>query len=134
MRRHRRLFPYGGSYLLDKKRVVPAAACAKRSYGLKGLYVGVPVVIGAKGVERIVEVKLNPNEKKNFDTPSMPLRVLLRLLSELKIRHERRSQKVDRKVVSKKKVLKKKRNSSETNLQIEKFFIEPQNSMRAWCS
>ena len=47
------------SYLLDKKRVLPCAAYLTGQYGVKDLYVGVPVVIGAKGVERIVEISLN---------------------------------------------------------------------------
>jgi malate dehydrogenase len=54
------------SYLLDKKRVLPCAAYVKGAYGLDGLYVGVPVVIGAKGVERIVEIKLDAAERKKF--------------------------------------------------------------------
>jgi malate dehydrogenase len=55
------------SYLKDKKRVLPCAAYVKGAYGLDGLYVGVPVVIGAKGVERIVEIELNADEQKMFD-------------------------------------------------------------------
>src|SRR5579885_2883719 len=55
------------SYLLDKKRVLPCAACLNGEYGIKDLYVGVPVVIGAKGVERIVEVELNSAEKSAFE-------------------------------------------------------------------
>ena len=51
------------SYLKDKKRVLPCAAHLSGQYGIKGLYVGVPVVIGAKGVERIVELDLNKSEK-----------------------------------------------------------------------
>ena len=47
------------SYLRDKKRVLPCAAYLNGEYGVKDLYVGVPVVIGAKGVERIVEIELN---------------------------------------------------------------------------
>ncbi len=43
------------TYLKDKKRVLPCAAYLNGEYGVKGMYVGVPVVIGAKGVERIVE-------------------------------------------------------------------------------
>jgi malate dehydrogenase len=54
------------SYLKDKKRVLPCAAYLRGEYGVKGLYVGVPVVIGAKGVEKIVEVKLDAGEKKEF--------------------------------------------------------------------
>jgi len=55
------------SYLRDKKRVLPCAAWLNGEYGVKGLYVGVPVVIGAKGVERIVEIKLSAREKAAFD-------------------------------------------------------------------
>jgi len=55
------------SYLKDKKRVLPCAANLKGEYGVKDMYVGVPVVIGAKGVEKVVEIKLNAGEKKAFD-------------------------------------------------------------------
>ncbi len=54
------------SYILDKKRVLPCAAYVKGSYELDGLYVGVPVVIGSKGVERIIDIKLNADERKKF--------------------------------------------------------------------
>ena len=55
------------SYLKDKKRVVPCAAHLNGEYGVKGLYVGVPTVIGGKGVERIVEIKLDKAEQALFD-------------------------------------------------------------------
>src|SRR4249919_3459365 len=55
------------SYLRDKKRVLPCAAMLNGEYGVKGLYVGVPVVIGAKGVERIVHVELNAKERGMFE-------------------------------------------------------------------
>ena len=55
------------SYLKDKKRVLPCAARLNGEYGVKGLYIGVPVVIGAKGVEKIVEIKLNAEEQKMFE-------------------------------------------------------------------
>ncbi|MCS6760531.1 MAG: malate dehydrogenase, partial [Candidatus Devosia euplotis] len=55
------------SYLKDKKRVLPAAAYLDGQYGVKGAYVGVPVVIGAGGAERIVEITLNSAEQKAFD-------------------------------------------------------------------
>ena len=55
------------SYLKDKKRVLPCAAYLNGQYGVKGLYVGVPVVIGAGGVERVVELKLSAAEKKMLD-------------------------------------------------------------------
>ena len=54
------------SYLKDKKRVLPAAAWLKGQYGVNGMYVGVPVVIGEGGVERVVEIELNPAEKEMF--------------------------------------------------------------------
>jgi len=55
------------SYLLDQKRVLPCAAQLTGQYGVDGLYVGVPVVLGAGGVERIVEIELNAAEKADFD-------------------------------------------------------------------
>ncbi len=54
------------SYLKDKKRVLPCAAYLNGEYGVTGLYVGVPVVIGAKGMERVVEIDLNASERKEF--------------------------------------------------------------------
>jgi malate dehydrogenase len=51
------------SYLRDQKRVLPASAFLEGQYGVKGLFVGVPVVIGAGGVERIIEIDLNDAEK-----------------------------------------------------------------------
>src|SRR5712671_4856327 len=55
------------SYLRDKKRVLPCAAYLNGEYGVKDLYVGVPVVLGSKGVERIVEIEFNGAEKAMFD-------------------------------------------------------------------
>jgi malate dehydrogenase len=55
------------SYLKDKKRVLPAAAHLTGQYGVKDMYVGVPTVIGAGGVERIIEIDLNKTEKEAFD-------------------------------------------------------------------
>jgi malate dehydrogenase len=55
------------AYLKDQKRLLPCAAHVKGAYGLDGLYVGVPVIIGAGGVERIVEVKLDASEKAMLD-------------------------------------------------------------------
>ncbi len=51
------------SYLLDQKRLLPAAAYLDGEYGYKDLFMGVPVVIGGKGIERIVEIDLNEEEK-----------------------------------------------------------------------
>jgi malate dehydrogenase len=65
------------SYLKDQKRVLPCAAQLNGQYGIKDLYVGVPVVIGAKGVERIVEIKLNAAEKKAFNNSVKSVRGLV---------------------------------------------------------
>lgn len=55
------------SYLRDKKRVLPCAAYLDGQYGIDGLYVGVPVVIGENGVERVLEVTFNDDEKAMFE-------------------------------------------------------------------
>jgi malate dehydrogenase len=55
------------AYLKDQKRLLPCAAHVNGQYGLDGLYVGVPVIIGASGVERVVEVKLDASEKAMLD-------------------------------------------------------------------
>ncbi len=54
------------SFLKDQKRVLPCAAFAKGQYGLDGLYVGVPTVLGAGGVEKIIDIKLNDAEQAMF--------------------------------------------------------------------
>ncbi|MEO1406657.1 MAG: malate dehydrogenase [Pseudomonadota bacterium] len=55
------------SYLKDKKRLLPCAAYLNGEFGLSDMYVGVPIMIGAGGVERIVDIKLNDDEKAMFD-------------------------------------------------------------------
>ncbi|MSO91892.1 MAG: malate dehydrogenase [Rhodospirillales bacterium] len=65
------------SYLKDKKRVLPCAAHLDGQFGLKDIYVGVPCVIGAGGVERIVEIELNPDERKMFDKSVESVRGLI---------------------------------------------------------
>lgn len=65
------------SYLKDKKRVLPCAAYLDGQYGVKDLYVGVPVVIGAGGVERIVEIQMNTEERAMFDASVAAVRGLM---------------------------------------------------------
>ncbi|RJF88676.1 malate dehydrogenase [Oleomonas cavernae] len=65
------------SYLKDKKRIMPVAAYLDGQYGVKGLYVGVPVVIGAGGVERVVEIQLNAGEKAGFAKSAATVRGLV---------------------------------------------------------
>ena len=55
------------SYLKDLKKQLPCAAYLNGEYGVKDLYVGVPIIIGSKGVERVIELKLSKKEKQNFD-------------------------------------------------------------------
>ena len=55
------------AYLKDKKRVLPCAAYVDGAYGLDGMYVGVPAVLGGNGVERVVEIALNDEEQAMFD-------------------------------------------------------------------
>ena len=71
------------SYLKDKKRVLPAAAELNGEYGLTGLYVGVPVVIGADGVERIIEYSLNEDERAQFDNSVAAVRTLVDVVKKL---------------------------------------------------
>ncbi len=61
------------SYLKDKKRVLPCAAYLNGEYGVKDMYVGVPVVIGAGGVERIVEIELDKDRAEACSTSRSPL-------------------------------------------------------------
>ncbi len=55
------------AYLKDKKRVLPCAAYCTNEYGLDGLYVGVPVILGAGGVEKVIEIELSADEKAMLD-------------------------------------------------------------------
>ncbi|MDB5693149.1 MAG: mdh [Alphaproteobacteria bacterium] len=65
------------AFLKDKKRVLPAAAHLTGQYGVDDLYVGVPVVIGAGGVERIVEIQLDETAKANFEVSVEAVKELL---------------------------------------------------------
>ncbi len=65
------------AYLKDKKRVLPCAAYVDGQYGVDGLYVGVPVVIGAGGVEKIIEIKLGEEAKANLDVSIDAVKELL---------------------------------------------------------
>jgi len=73
------------AYLRDKKRVLPAAAWLDGRYGVKDLYVGVPVVIGAGGVERIVEIKLDREEKAAFDKSVAAVRELIEVVKKMRV-------------------------------------------------
>jgi len=71
------------SFLKDKRRVLPCAAMLNGEYGVKGLYVGVPVIIGANGVEKVVEIDLNTAEKAMFDKSVTAVRGLIDVVRKL---------------------------------------------------
>ena len=71
------------SYLLDKKRVLPCAAHLTGQYGVTDLYVGVPVVLGAGGVERVVEIDLDASERAMFDKSVSAVRGLIEAVRKL---------------------------------------------------
>ena len=71
------------SYLKDKKRVLPVAAHLTGQYGVDDLYVGVPVIIGAGGVEKIVEIELNAEEKAQFDSSVGAVKTLVEVVKNL---------------------------------------------------
>jgi malate dehydrogenase len=71
------------AFLKDKKRVLPCAAHLSGQYGVNDLYVGVPCVLGAGGVERIVEIDLNPDAKANFDKSVDAVKELLEACKQI---------------------------------------------------
>ena len=64
------------SILRNQRRVMPCSAWLQGEYGVQDCYVGVPVVLGKKGIERIIELKLNSNEKKQFDAALSKLKTM----------------------------------------------------------
>ena len=71
------------SYLKDKKRVLPCAAHLKGEYGVEGLFIGVPAVIGERGVERVIEISLNAAEREMFDKSVEAVRGLVEATQKL---------------------------------------------------
>jgi malate dehydrogenase len=71
------------SFLKDKKRVLPVAAYVNGAYGLKDLYVGVPAVIGEKGIERIVDLELTQTEKDHLAKSAEAVRGLIEACKKL---------------------------------------------------
>jgi malate dehydrogenase len=66
--------------LKDKKKILPCAAYLEGEYGISGLFVGVPVKLGARGIEQIIEVKLTPEEKAALDKSAASVRELINVL------------------------------------------------------
>jgi malate dehydrogenase len=73
------------AYLRDKKRVLPCAARLTGQYGVRDLYVGVPVVIGAGGVERIIEISLDREERAAFERSAAAIRHLIETVKAMNI-------------------------------------------------
>jgi malate dehydrogenase len=67
----------------DKKRLIPCAAYCDKEYGVGGYYVGVPVILGARGVEKIIELKLDPQEQAAFDNSVNAVKSLVKTMNEL---------------------------------------------------
>ena len=71
------------SYLKDQKKTLPCASYLNGEYGVKNLYVGVPVVIGKNGVEKIVELKLSVKEKEQFDNSINAVKELYKIAQKI---------------------------------------------------
>tara|TARA_Y100000590_G_scaffold462407_1_gene626440 strand:+ start:400 stop:1347 length:948 start_codon:yes stop_codon:yes gene_type:complete len=71
------------SYIKNLKKNLPCAAYLKGEYGVKNLYAGVPVIISSKGVEKIIEIKLETKEKENFDTSIKAVKELFNAASNI---------------------------------------------------
>src|SRR5580658_2801469 len=66
--------------LKDKKKILPCAAYLEGEYGIRGLYVGVPVKLGAKGIEQIIQIKLAPEEKAGLDKSAEAVKELVAVI------------------------------------------------------
>jgi malate dehydrogenase len=67
----------------DKKRLIPCAAYCDKEYGVGGYYVGVPVILGAKGVEKVIELQLDLQEKAAFENSVTAVKLLVKTMGEL---------------------------------------------------
>src|SRR5687768_1566117 len=67
----------------DQKRLIPCAAYCDKQYGVGGYYVGVPVILGARGVEKVIELTLEPAERAAFDNSVSAVKSLVKTMSDL---------------------------------------------------
>ncbi|MBT05681.1 MAG: malate dehydrogenase [Rhodospirillaceae bacterium] len=74
------------AYIKDQKRVLPCAAFLNGQYGVKGIYVGVPVIIGSRGVERVVEIALSRTEMSQFQKSVVAVKNLVALVKKIQRR------------------------------------------------
>jgi malate dehydrogenase len=75
------VFSMAEAILKDKKRILPCAAYLEGEYGIRGLFVGVPVKLGARGIEQIIEIKLTPEEKVALDKSVASVQELVKVLA-----------------------------------------------------
>lgn len=71
------------SYLMDRKEVLPCAAYLEGEYGVNGYYFGVPVMIGASGIEKVIEMELSPSERKAFEQSLSHVKELVQAMDKL---------------------------------------------------
>ena len=71
------------SYLMDRKEVLPCAAYLEGEYGVNGYYFGVPVMIGAGGIEKVIEMELSPSERKAFEQSLTRVKELVQAMDKL---------------------------------------------------
>jgi len=68
------------SILKDQKKVLPCAAYLEGEYGIKDLFVGVPVKLGSRGIEKVYEIKLQPDEKTALDKSAAAVKELIEVI------------------------------------------------------
>ena len=71
------------AFLMDKKEILPCAAYLEGEYGVQGYYFGVPVMIGAGGVEKVIEMELSPAERKAFDESFSHVKEIVQAMDKL---------------------------------------------------
>ncbi len=69
----------------DQKKIVPLCACLNGEYGLKDVYLGVPVKLGKDGVEEIIEIDLDKDEKKLLETSANSVKEVMKTLDDMKL-------------------------------------------------
>lgn len=69
----------------DQKRIFPVCACLKGEYGLKDIYMGVPVILGEEGIKKIIEIDLNKDEKKLLTESATAVKKVMKILDEMKL-------------------------------------------------
>ena len=69
----------------DQKRIFPVCACLNGEYGLKDIYMGVPVILGEDGIKKIIEIDLNKDEKKLLNESATSVKKVMKILDDMKL-------------------------------------------------